>query len=103
MEIWFLFFGFLGFFKSTLIYRRHLKIDTMSVSKKIFIVLAIAALGFYACKPEMLSVSSEPVKDLSGNWQIIKATTLRKDSTSPASGSILPIAPTPSTAWYPLW
>lgn len=46
----------------------------MSVSKKIFIVLAIAALGFYACKPEMLSVSSEPVKSLSGNWQIIKAT-----------------------------
>ena len=46
----------------------------MSVSKKIFILLAIASLGFYACKPEMLIAPSEPVKDLSGNWQIIKAT-----------------------------
>ena len=42
--------------------------------KKIIFFLIMCSIGFYACKPEMLMAPSEPVKDLSGNWQIIKAT-----------------------------
>ncbi|HEX6429640.1 MAG TPA: DUF5004 domain-containing protein [Niastella sp.] len=44
------------------------------MSKNIILLLIICSLGFFACKPELLVVASEPVKDLSGNWQIIKAT-----------------------------
>ena len=42
--------------------------------KKIFVLPLLCSLVFFACKPEMLIAPSEPVKDLSGNWQIIKAT-----------------------------
>ena len=42
--------------------------------KKIFVIPILCSLVFFACKPEMLIAPSEPVKDLAGNWQIIKAT-----------------------------
>jgi hypothetical protein len=41
---------------------------------KIIFLPILCSLVFFACKPEMLIVPSEPAKDLSGNWQIIKAT-----------------------------
>lgn len=36
----------------------------------------------FSCKPEHLMVPSEPVKNISGNWQIIKATRNGTDMTS---------------------
>ena len=42
--------------------------------KKILVLPILCSLVFFACKPEMLIAPSEPVKDLSGSWQIIKAT-----------------------------
>lgn len=42
--------------------------------KKIFAFAILCSLVLFACKPEMLLAPSEPAKDLSGNWQIIKAT-----------------------------
>jgi hypothetical protein len=50
--------------------------------KKIIFFLIFCSIGFVACKPELLSVSSEPVKDLTGNWQIIKATRNGTDLTT---------------------
>ena len=42
----------------------------------------LCSLVFFACKPEMLIAPSEPTKDLSGNWQIIKATRNGTDLTA---------------------
>lgn len=42
--------------------------------KKILVLPILCSLVFFACKPEMLIAPSEPAKDLSGSWQIIKAT-----------------------------
>lgn len=50
--------------------------------KTTFFFLALCSVGFFACKPEMLAVPSEPVKNLSGNWQIIKATRNGTDLTT---------------------
>ena len=38
--------------------------------------------GLFACKPEHLIIPSEPIKDVSGNWQIIKATRNGTDLTA---------------------
>lgn len=54
----------------------------MNVSKQILFFLALCSLGFFACKPELLVTPSEPVKNLSGNWQIIKATRNGTDLTT---------------------
>ena len=50
--------------------------------KKLLFFLAICPLGFFACKPERLIIPSEPIKELSGNWQIIKATRNGTDLTT---------------------
>ncbi|HEY1200525.1 MAG TPA: DUF5004 domain-containing protein [Niastella sp.] len=42
--------------------------------KKILVLPILCSLLFFACKPELLIAPSEPAKDLSGSWQIIKAT-----------------------------
>ena len=42
--------------------------------KKILLLPILCSLVLFACKPEMLIAPSEPAKDLSGSWQIIKAT-----------------------------
>lgn len=42
--------------------------------KKILVLPILCSLVFFACKPELLIAPSEPAKDLSGSWQIIKAT-----------------------------
>jgi hypothetical protein len=52
----------------------------MIVSKTMICLLL--ALAFVACKPEMLVTPSEPGKNLSGNWQIIKATRNGTDLTT---------------------
>jgi hypothetical protein len=54
----------------------------MLVNKKIFFFLMLCSSGFFACRPERLTIPSEPVKDLSGNWQIIKATRNGTDLTA---------------------
>lgn len=41
---------------------------------KILVLPILCSLVFFACKPELLIAPSEPAKDLSGSWQIIKAT-----------------------------
>ena len=53
----------------------------MAVSKKILLPI-LCSLVFFACKPELLIAPSEPVKDLTGNWQIIKATRNGTDLTT---------------------
>ena len=50
--------------------------------KYILFFFALCSFGFFACKPEMLIAPSEPRKDLSGNWQIIKATRNGTDLTT---------------------
>ena len=50
--------------------------------KKILIYPALLAIALFACKPERLLTPSEPVKNLSGNWQIIKATRNGTDITN---------------------
>ena len=50
--------------------------------KKTFLLSTIAALVLLACKPERLVAPGEPVKALSGNWQIIKATRNGADLTN---------------------
>jgi hypothetical protein len=50
--------------------------------KKILIFLTMCAAGLMACKPEHLILPGEPVKQLSGNWQIIKATRNGTDLTT---------------------
>src|SRR6266850_7860612 len=50
--------------------------------KKILILLTICAAGLMACKPEHLVLPGEPMKQLSGNWQIIKATRNGTDLTT---------------------
>ncbi|MCS3802150.1 DUF5004 domain-containing protein [Niastella sp. OAS944] len=42
--------------------------------KKILVLPILCSLLFFACKPELLIAPLEPAKDLSGSWQIIKAT-----------------------------
>ena len=49
--------------------------------KKILVLPILCALLLFACKPEMLIAPSEPAKDLSGSWQIIKATRTGTDLT----------------------
>ena len=58
------------------------KKDIMPVNKKLLILPAIFSLVLFACRPERLLIPSEPVKDLSGNWQIIKATRNGTDLTT---------------------
>jgi len=51
--------------------------------KKILLFFVLALItGFYACKPERLIVPSEPVKNVAGSWQIIKATRNGTDLTT---------------------
>lgn len=50
--------------------------------KNFLLLLFICATGLLACKPERLSVPSEPHKDLAGSWQIIKATRNGTDLTN---------------------
>jgi len=50
--------------------------------QKTFLLSAIAALLLLACKPERLVAPGEPVKALSGSWQIIKATRNGADLTN---------------------
>jgi len=57
-----------------------IKKKNMIVSKTIIFLLL--ALVFVACKPEMLVTPSESTKNLSGNWQIIKATRNGTDLTT---------------------
>lgn len=47
-----------------------------------FLFVLIGAAGIFACKQERLVISSEPVKELSGSWSIIKATRNGTDLTS---------------------
>ena len=49
---------------------------------KTFLLPTLAALLLLACKPERLVAPNEPVKALSGSWQIIKATRNGADLTS---------------------
>lgn len=49
--------------------------------KRIFLPI-LCSLAFFACKPELLIAPSEPVKNLTGNWQIIKATRNGTDLTA---------------------
>jgi len=50
--------------------------------KKLLTLLTICTTGLIACKPEHLVLPGEPVKQLSGNWQIIKATRNGTDLTT---------------------
>jgi hypothetical protein len=54
----------------------------MHMKKLLFLFTALLATGFFACRPERLVTPSEPVKSLSGSWQIIKATRNGTDITS---------------------
>jgi hypothetical protein len=54
----------------------------MHMKKLLFIFTALLATGFFACRPERLATPSEPVKGLSGSWQIIKATRNGTDITT---------------------
>ena len=49
---------------------------------KLLFPLLLGSLVFVACKPERLLIPSEPVKDISGNWQISKATRNGTDLTT---------------------
>jgi hypothetical protein len=46
------------------------------------ILLALAAAILLSCKPERLVTPAEPIKNLSGSWQIIKATRNGTDITT---------------------
>ncbi len=48
----------------------------------LIIFAAVCAAGLFACKPERLITPSEPIKNLSGSWAIIKATRNGADITS---------------------
>ena len=48
----------------------------------LLLFLSVLTAGFFACKPERLVTPSEPVKSISGNWQIIKATRNGTDLTT---------------------
>lgn len=50
--------------------------------KYVYFLLTLCSLCLFACKPEMLLTPSEPAKDLTGNWQIIKATRNGTDLTN---------------------
>jgi hypothetical protein len=50
--------------------------------KKILLLLLLYATALFSCKPEKLVVPSEPVKNVNGSWQIIKATRNGTDLTS---------------------
>ena len=50
--------------------------------KKIFYLQVIILTVFAACKPEKIMAPSEPLKDISGNWQVIKATRNGTDLTT---------------------
>ncbi len=52
------------------------------MSKKLILCLTLAATALFACKPERLVTPSEPVKSLTGSWQIIRATRNGTDLTS---------------------
>jgi Domain of unknown function (DUF5004) len=52
------------------------------MKKNLFLSMMILMAGLFACKPEHLIIPSEPVKDVSGNWQIIKATRNGTDLTA---------------------
>jgi hypothetical protein len=59
---------------------RPLKRHCLRIKK--FILFTIAAVALWACKPERLVAPGEPVKALSGSWQIIKATRNGTDLTN---------------------
>jgi hypothetical protein len=50
--------------------------------KKIFYLQLIILTVLMACKPERLIAPSEPLKEISGNWQVIKATRNGTDLTT---------------------
>lgn len=50
--------------------------------KRLFFLLALCSAGLWACKPERLVIPREPIKEVSGTWQIIKATRNGTDLTS---------------------
>jgi hypothetical protein len=50
--------------------------------KKTLFSLLIVSLLVAACKPEHLTVPSEPLKSLTGSWQIVKATRNGTDLTT---------------------
>jgi len=52
------------------------------MKKSLIIFAAVCAACFFACRPERLVAPSEPLKVLSGTWQIIKATRNGTDITS---------------------
>ncbi|HWK06791.1 MAG TPA: DUF5004 domain-containing protein [Puia sp.] len=52
------------------------------MKKYLIILAAVCAAGFFACRPERLVTPSEPIKSLTGSWQIIKATRNGTDITS---------------------
>ncbi len=47
-----------------------------------FVVMIMALLCFSACKTEKVLPAAEAVKDISGNWQVIKATRNGTDITN---------------------
>jgi hypothetical protein len=51
--------------------------------KKLLPLFAVVcAVAFFSCKPERLVMPSEPIKALSGSWQIVKATRNGTDLTT---------------------
>jgi len=51
--------------------------------KKIFHLQCLLLMTLlFACKPERLAVPSEPLKDIKGSWQVIKATRNGTDLTA---------------------
>jgi len=52
------------------------------MKKSLLIFTAVCVAGLFACKPERLITPSEPIKNLSGSWAIIKATRNGTDITS---------------------
>ena len=50
--------------------------------KKIIFLLSTILIGLGACKPEHMAVPAEPLKDLGGIWQVVKATRNGTDLTS---------------------
>lgn len=52
------------------------------MKKIILLQMMLLAAVLFACKPERLSVPAEPVKDIQGSWQVIKATRSGTDLTS---------------------
>ena len=52
------------------------------MKKIILLQMLLLAAVLFACKPERLAVPAEPVKDIQGSWQVIRATRNGTDLTS---------------------